>query len=375
MSTSPVLVIGAGPAGLAVAASLGRRGVPAVVLERSDAVGASWRQHYQRLHLHTTRRWSGLPGFPIPRRFGRWVARADVVNYLEMYAVHHRIDVRTGVDVKRVTRDGSGGWSVETESGESFTGSTVVVATGYNHTPVPPAWPGVETFAGELVHASAYRNAKPYRGKDVLVVGAGNTGSEIAVDLTEGGASRVRLAIRTPPHIVRRSNLGWPAQGTGIVVRHLPVRVVDRIAAGVARVEVPDLSPYGLPRPTTGLYSRVMEGSVPLQDVGLIAAVQAGRVEPVAAVESFDDGAVVLADGSTITPEVVVAATGYRRGLEALVGDLGVLDERGLPRTHGPRTFHSAPGLYFTGYTNPISGMFRELRIDADRIARAISRG
>ena len=374
MSTSPVLVIGAGPAGLAVAASLGRRGVPAVVLERSDAVGASWRQHYERLHLHTTRRWSGLPGFPIPRRFGRWVARADVVNYLEMYAVHHRIDVRTGVHVKRVAR-ADGGWVVEAESGEVFTGSTVVVATGYNHTPVPPAWPGVETFAGELVHASAYRNAKPYRGKDVLVVGAGNTGSEIAVDLTEGGASRVRLAIRTPPHIVRRSNLGWPAQGTGIVVRHLPVRVVDRIAAGVARVEVPDLSPYGLPRPTTGLYSRVMEGSVPLQDVGLIAAVQAGRVEPVAAVESFDDGAVVLADGSTITPEVVVAATGYRRGLEALVGDLGVLDERGLPRTHGPRTFHSAPGLYFTGYTNPISGMFRELRIDADRIARAISRG
>ncbi|KQY21301.1 monooxygenase [Cellulomonas sp. Root485] len=376
MSTSPVLVIGAGPAGLAVAASLKKRGVPVLVLERADDVGASWRKHYERLHLHTTRRWSGLPGFPIPHRFGRWVARADVVNYLEMYAVHHRLDVRTGVQVKRVARAGYGGWVVETETGESFTGSTVVVATGYNHTPVPPQWPGVEEFPGELVHASAYRNAEPYRGKDVLVVGAGNTGSEIAVDLTEGGASRVRLAIRTAPHIVRRSNLGWPAQGTGILVRHLPVPVVDRIAAAVARVEVPDLSSYGLPRPTTGLYSRVQEGSVPLQDVGLIAAVQAGLVEPVGAVESFDDdGAVVLADGSRITPDVIIAATGYRRGLEPLVGDLDVLDERGLPRVHGPRTSHSAPGLYFTGYTNPISGMFRELRIDAERIARAISRG
>jgi len=376
MSTSPVLVIGAGPAGLAVAASLKTRGVPVVVLERSDDVGASWRRHYERLHLHTTRRWSGLPGFPIPHRFGRWVARADVVNYLEMYAVHHRIDVRTGVQVKRVARAGYGSWVVETEAGESFTATTVVVATGYNHTPVPPAWPGVENFPGELVHASTYRNAAPYRGKDVLVVGAGNTGSEIAVDLTEGGASRVRLAIRTAPHLVRRSNLGWPAQGTGILVRHLPVPVVDRIAALVARVEVPDLSSYGLPRPTTGLYSRVKQGSVPLQDVGLIAAVQAGLVEPVTAVESFDDdGAVVLADGSRLTPDVIIAATGYRRGLEALVGDLGVLDERGLPRVHGARNFHSAPGLYFTGYTNPISGMFRELRIDAERIAAAISRG
>lgn len=375
MSTSPVLVIGAGPAGLAVAASLRERGVPVVVLERADAVGASWRRHYERLHLHTTRRWSSLPGLPIPHRFGRWVARADVVNYLEMYAVHHRIDVRTGVQVKRVARAGYGRWVVETESGESFTGSTVVVATGYNHTPVPPSWPGVESFPGELVHASSYRNAEPYRGKDVLVVGAGNTGSEIAVDLTEGGASRVRLAIRTAPHIVRRSNLGWPAQGTGILVRHLPVPLVDRIAALVARVEVPDLSSYGLPRPTTGLYSRVKQGSVPLQDVGLIAAVQAGLVEPVAAVESFDDdGAVVLADGSRFTPDVIVAATGYRRGLEPLVGDLDVLDARGLPRVHGPRTSRSAPGLYFTGYTNPISGMFRELRIDAERIAAAISR-
>ncbi|TPX05593.1 NAD(P)/FAD-dependent oxidoreductase, partial [Schumannella luteola] len=186
---------------------------------------------------------------------------------------------------------------------------------------------------------------------------------------------RVRLAIRTVPHIVRRSRLGWPAQGTGILVRHLPVPVVDRIAVVTSRLEVPDLSAYGLPRPTTGLYSRVMEGSVPLQDVGLIAGVRAGRIEPVAAVESFGpDGEVVLADGSRFTPDAIIAATGYRRGLEPLVGDLGVLDERGLPRVHGARTAPSAPGLHFTGYTNPISGMFRELRLDADRIAAAIHR-
>ncbi|WP_315098378.1 NAD(P)/FAD-dependent oxidoreductase [uncultured Cellulomonas sp.] len=375
MGNAAVLVIGAGPGGLAVAAALRRRGVAALVLERSGDVGTSWRGHYERLHLHTTRRWSSLPGLPIPREYGRWVARSDVVRYLEQYTAHHRIEVRPGIEVTRVGRAGYGRWVLGTVAGESFSGSRVVVATGYNHTPVPPRWPGVETFDGELLHASAYRNPEPYRGRDVLVVGAGNTGAEIAVDLTEGGASRVRLAVRTPPHIVRRSNLGWPAQGTGIVVRHLPVPVVDRIASAVARVEVPDLSAHGLPRPATGLYSRVREGSVPLQDVGLIAAVQAGLVEPVAAVQSVDDGAVVLADGSRITPEVIIAATGYRRGLEPLVGHLDLLDDRGLPRVHGPRTSHSAPGLYFTGYTNPISGMFRELGLDAERIARAISRG
>lgn len=372
MVAGPVLVVGAGPGGLAVAAALGMRGVEAVVVERASSVGASWRGHYDRLHLHTTRRWSGLPGMPIPREYGRWVARDDVVRYLERYAAHHRLDVRTGVEVERVEPTDRGGWRLRTTAGDTLEGAAVVVATGYNHTPVPPAWPGVEGFPGEVVHASRYRNARPYAGRDVLVVGVGNTGAEIAVDLVEGGAGRVRLAVRTPPHIVRRSNLGWPAQGTGIVVRHLPVRLVDATARLIARVEVPDLSVHGLPRPTTGLYSRVLEGSVPLQDVGLIAGVQSGAIEPVAAVESFDGGAVVLADGSRVEPDVVIAATGYRRGLEPLVGHLGVLDDRGLPCTHGARP--ARPGLYFTGYTNPISGMFRELRIDAVRIARAVAR-
>ena len=364
MAIDPVLVVGGGPAGLAAAAALHGRGIPALVLEKSDAVGASWRGHYERLHLHTTRTLSRLPGLGFPRRYGRWVARADVVEYLESYVEHHHLRVRTGVEVRSIEPGADGRWVLDTSAGP-MSAREVVVATGYNHTPVPPDWPG--TFSGELLHASTYRNAMPFRGRDVLVVGTGNTGAEIAVDLTEGGAARVRLAVRTPPHIVRRSNLGWPAQGTGILVRRLPVPLVDRIARVVARAEVPDLSPFGLPRPTTGLYTRVLAGSVPLQDVGLIAAVQARTVEPVAAVVSFEDGAVVLADGSRITPEVLIAATGYRRGLEPLVGGLGILDDRGLPT-------RSAPGLYFTGYTNPISGMFRELRLDARRIARAVSR-
>ncbi|RHA38194.1 flavin-containing monooxygenase [Cellulomonas rhizosphaerae] len=360
------LVIGAGPAGLAVAAALRARGVEATVLERADDVAASWRGHYDRLHLHTTRRWSSLPGTVIPRRYGRWVARDDVVAYLEAYAAD--LDVRTGVAVERADADGAG-WVLTTSAGE-LRARNVVVATGYNHTPVPPAWPGIETFTGEVLHASRYRNPAPFVGRDVLVVGVGNTGAELAVDLAEGGASRVRLAVRTPPHIVRRSNLGWPAQGTGILVRHLPVPLVDKIAGAVARVEVPDLSSYGLPRPTTGLYSRVQQGSVPVQDVGLIAAVQSGAVTPVAAVVGVDGPDVLLADGSRVSPDVLLAATGYRRGLEPLVGHLGVLDATGVPLTHGPRP--ARPGLYFTGYTNPISGMFRELRIDAERIARAV---
>ncbi|CAK7287803.1 flavin-containing monooxygenase [Streptomyces sp. RM1] len=370
----PVYVIGAGPGGLAVAHALRERGVRAVVLEKSDRVAASWRGHYDRLRLHTTRRLSALPGLRIPRRFGRWVARDDVVRYLEKYAEHHELEIVTGVTVHRIERTGDGtGWLLRASGGRELTGAAVVVATGYNHTPRIPDWPGRETYEGEFLHAGAYRNAKPYAGRDVLVVGVGNTGAEIAVDLVEGGAARVRLAVRTVPHIVRRSTLGWPAQYSAVLVRRLPVRLVDLLARQQARL-LPDLSARGLPRPDTGLYSRVRQGAIPVQDVGLVDAVRRGKVEVVAAVEAFEDGKVVLADGTRIGPDAVIAATGYTRGLEGLVGHLGVLDERGRPVVRGGRTPARAPGLYFTGFTNPISGMLRELARDAGRIAKAVAR-
>ncbi|MCM3302707.1 NAD(P)/FAD-dependent oxidoreductase [Streptomyces pseudogriseolus] len=371
----PVYVVGGGPGGLSVAYALRARGVRAVVLERSARVGDSWRRHYDRLHLHTTRRRSALPGLPMPRRFGRWPSRDDVVRYLEKYAEHHRLEIVTGVEVSRVERTPEGtGWLLRATGGRELTGAAVVVATGFNHTPRIPDWPGRETYTGEFLHASRYRNAKPFAGRDVLVAGVGNTGAEIAVDLVEGGASRVRLAVRTPPHIVRRSTAGWPAQYSGILVRRLPVPLVDRISRLQARIAVPDLSEHGLPRPETGLYSRVKEGAIPVQDVGLIDTVRKGAVEVVAAVKGFEEGEVLLADGQRVAPDAVIAATGYERGLEGLVGGLGVLDDRGRPVAHGARTPAGAPDLYFTGFTNPISGNLREMALDARRIARAIDR-
>ncbi|SEN08331.1 flavin-containing monooxygenase [Actinacidiphila rubida] len=372
-ATPDALVVGAGPGGLAAAAAMRERGLRPLVLERAEQLGASWRGHYDRLHLHTTRRLSALPGLSIPRAYGRWVARDDVVRYLERYAEYHDLDVATGIEVTRIERAGAG-WELPATGGRVLSSPVVVVATGHNHTPYIPDWNGRNTFSGDLLHASDYRNPAPYAGRDVLVVGVGNTGAEIAVDLVEGGASRVRLAVRTPPHIMRRSTAGWPAQASGILVRRLPVRAVDRLAPYIERFSVPDLSEFGLARPESGLYSRVLDGAIPVQDVGIVDAIRSGTVEPVAAVESFEDDTVRLSDGTRISPEVVIAATGYRRGLEKLVGHLDVLDGRGRPVVHGAANPPGAPGLYFTGFTNPISGMFREMAIDARRIARSVSR-
>jgi putative flavoprotein involved in K+ transport len=205
------VVIGAGPAGLAAAAMLGKKGVETVVLDRAPQVGASWRGHYDRLHLHTIRWLSNLPGMPISRTEGPWVSREGVVRYLESYARDFDLHIRAGVDARSIKRAGDE-WSVDT-SGGAIRARWVVVATGFNSRPHLPDWNGQDSFQGELVHSSEYRNPQPYREKSVLVVGTGNSGAEICVDLVEGGAAAVSLSVRTPPNILRRDVAGFPNAG------------------------------------------------------------------------------------------------------------------------------------------------------------------
>jgi putative flavoprotein involved in K+ transport len=349
---------------------LRRGGIDVVVVDRAETVGASWRGHYDRLHLHTVRWLSHLPGYRIPRRFGRWVGRDDVVRYLEEYATRHGLDVRLGTPVTSVDRGGDG-WLVRTPDGD-ISARAVVVATGHNHTPHLPEWPGADGFAGELLHASTYRNAAPFAGRSVLVVGSGNTGAEIAVDLVEGGARDVAIAVRTPPHIVLRERYGIPSLALGVLFRHLPPRLFDPIAAAMRKMDIGDLSAYGLPTPKDGLYERILrDDAIPLVDAGFLAAVKAGLITVVPGVVGFDGNHVLHVDGLPRPAEVVVAATGYRHGLDDLVGHLGILGRDGRPTVRRARTHANAPRMWFTGYTNPISGMFREVGIDARHIARA----
>jgi putative flavoprotein involved in K+ transport len=365
------VVLGAGPAGLAAAAALRERRVSPIVLERGDRVGASWRtQRYDRLHLHTVRALSGLPGLPIPRRYGRWVARDDFVAYLEAYARRFAVEPRFGVDVARIDR-GDGSWRLTTSTGE-VDGRRVVVATGYSNGPRLPDWPGLEGYRGELVHSADYRNAEPYRDKHVLVVGTGNSGAEIAVDLVEGGAARVQLAVRTPPNIVRRDRFGVPAQALGIVLGRLPERALNPIGRALRRVTVPDLAPYGLPAPREGFTQVLRTGTIPILDVGIVEAVRSGRVRVVPAVEAVDGDDVLLAGGARISPDAVIAATGFTPALEPLVGHLGVLDERGLPLVHGSAEHPNAPGLHFVGIELTLSGLLRTAARDARAVAEAV---
>jgi putative flavoprotein involved in K+ transport len=378
MSDQPLYVIGGGPAGLAAAAELRRHGMHPVILERGESVGTSWRAGYDRLHLHTVRGLSGLPGSGIPRNAGRWPSRDAVIDYLERYQARHELEVRGRTEAERIAAaepgDGDGvRWVIHTKAGERLPARSVVVAAGYAHTPFVPGLPGLESYAGQLRHAREYRNPAPFAGLDVLVIGMGNSGAEIATDLCEGGARRVWISVRTPPQIVRRDTAGWPAHATGILVSRLPAALVDPVARLQRRLTVPDLTPYGIPQPDDGLLARVRRsGEVPLQDVGFVGAVRSRKVTPVAAVTGFAGDKVLLADGSSIAAQAVIAATGYRRGLETMAGQLGVLDASGIPQVHGGPP--AAPGLFFLGYTVSLRGMLRDIAAEARRLAPAAAR-
>jgi hypothetical protein len=364
------IVVGGGAAGLAVAAALARRGIGAVVLER-DAIGERWRGRYDGLRLNTLRSMSGLPGMAIPRAHGRWPARDAFVDYLELYARRLHLDVRCGVGVRRIVR-GDDDHVVETTAGE-VQARFVIVAIGRDNQPAMPDWEGSERFPGQLIHAAAYRSPAPYRGRRVLVVGAGNSGSEIATQLARGGATEVQMSLRTPPNIMRRTVLGVPMTRIGRLTEWTPTPLADAAGAVTQRLLWGDLAALGLGRAPLGIASDVAHrGRAPVIDDGFVAAVKRGELTLVGPLERFDRADAVLAGGRRLRPDAVIAATGYRCGLEPLVGDLDVLDETGAPSLHGALTHPSAPRVYFAGYATPLTGQLPSLRRTASRIARSI---
>lgn len=374
MNGNSLAVVGAGPAGISVALAAKDLNLRPLLIDRADDVGASWRGRYDRLRLNTTRPRSRLPGRRYPPGTPVFPTRDEVVAYLERHGHEDGIDLRLGTTVERVDR-GDRSWVLRTSAGD-VAARHVVVATGYENVPVVPPWPGRDTYTGELLHSSRYRNAEPFEDRSVLVVGPGCSGAEIAYDLVTGGAAAVALAVRTPPNIILRrpqALVAVPNDLLGEALMHVPVRVADAVARLGQRSDVGDLGPYGLPFPDEGIYSRIYRdgGSPTIVDAEVVAAIKDGRIRIVGAVASFDATGVTLADASRLEPDAVVCATGYRSGLEPLVGHLGVLDGRGLPRGLGEHA--PAPGLRFVGYAARPS-MLGHTAAEARRVARAVAR-
>jgi len=371
MSAADAVVIGAGPAGLATAQQLRAAGFKPIILDKADVVGAVWRRHYDRLHLHTPRSLSGLPGMPIPAAYGRYPSRAQFVAYLESYAKTFDLEpvFKTAV---RAVRRADKGWRVDAGA-DSIETPVVVVATGWADFPHSPSWPGMESFDAPILHSSAYRNGAPFAGKRVLVVGFGNSGAEIALDLCEAGAEPT-LAVRSPVRVLPRDLLGLPILGFSVAERFLPARLADAINAPFIRLAVGPLAPLGFRVAAKGPLRMIEEdGRVPVLDIGALAKIRAGKVAVRSGVARFGPRSATFDDGRSEPFDAVVLATGFKPDLRALLPDAtDVLDAQGRPLVSDRPT--AAPGLFFVGAIASPTGQLRQIAIGAACVANAAAR-
>lgn len=371
MGEHQVVVIGAGPSGVAAALSLRDRGLRPVLVDRADHVGSSWKARYDRLKLNTGRRTSHMPNRPYPKGTGMFPTRDEVVEHLDRHAHEDGIQLMLGTTVNRLDRHAEG-WALSTSSGE-LTARQVVVATGYEHSPRIPEWPGMADFPGEISHSSKYRNPSPYVGKRVLVVGAGSSAMEIVHDVATGGAVAAWLAVRTAPHImIRALPGGFPSDYIATPLFDAPLWLADTVSRVGQRIDVGNLAAYGLPTPAEGVFARGKRlGRAPvIVDREVVRAIRARVFEVVPTVERFDGDHVHLIDGRRLQPDAVICATGYTRGLDAMVGHLGVLDDRGLPRSCGVTP--AAPGLRFVGFMSR-PGLISYVAKQSQHVARHIA--
>ncbi|WP_027163350.1 NAD(P)/FAD-dependent oxidoreductase [Mesorhizobium sp. WSM1293] len=363
--TTPVAIIGAGPAGLAIAACLRQSGQDFVLLEKEQQAAPAWRRHYERVHLHTAKRFSSLPFAPFPRDYPRYVPRDLFVDYLDAYAQRFDLRPRFGETVRAITRRGRS-WLVDTTTGPLHA-PNVVIASGNNAEPLMPGFAGADTFKGRKLHSADYRNAMPFAGQSVLIVGMGNTGAEIALDLVEGGA-RPTISVRGGVHIVPRELLGVPIQMIGMAARLMPQRINDALFPIILDLALGRLEKYGLKRPKQGMLQQISEASrIPTIDIGTVRKIREGAIKIVPDIAEITEQGARFADGRHGEFDAIIFATGFRPGYAKLL-EPGVQPERS-----GVNARASELGLYLIGFHNPVTGLLREISIEAEQIADDIS--
>jgi cation diffusion facilitator CzcD-associated flavoprotein CzcO len=361
-----VIVIGAGPAGLATSRELSRRGVAHVVLERGATIAHTWENLYDGLVLHTGKHFSALPGMPFPKSTPVFPTRRDFLDYLARYADGFRVPVTTSSDVVAVER-GASGWRVRVQDGPELPARAVVVATGIVSNPAMPDFPGLSRFAGAVMHSVGYRNPQPYSGERILVVGAGNSAGEISVELADAGG-RVTVAVRSGARVVPRELLGIPIQYFGVAIGVLPQgvqRAINNVTSGIAAWA----RPTALPRAALGRCS-----AIPLIGFHLVDAIRSGRIRLKPGLAEFTAGGVRFTDGSVDVFDRVILATGYRAAL-GFLGDQIRTDECGFAARHDRVVSRDQPDLYFVGHNYDTRGGLRNIAEDARRTARRIAEG
>ena len=369
------LIIGAGPAGLATAGRMRKKGLDFVLIEQSDKISSSWHGHYDRLCLHTVRELSHLPHLPIPDSYPRYLPRLDLIKYFDSYVEHFKIKAELNTKLNTVFKNPQGDWECKiSHAGEDKTiiAKHVVFATGVNRVPHKPTWDGLDSFQGEIVHSRNYKRPNPFVGKKVLVIGFGNTGAEIALDLAENNIE-CAVVIRSEINVVPRDLNGRPTQLTGKMLEKFPFGLGDWLGTQIRKVYYGDLTPYGIkPSKLPPAAQLKKTGKTPVIDLGTIQMIKEGKIKVFGDIEKFSADSVHFTDGKVEAFDALILATGYQARLaEFIPGIEEFLDPYHVPLK--PIATNDFDGLYFVGFDNyKLGGIIGTIHTDSETVVKHI---
>ncbi|KAK8969350.1 putative indole-3-pyruvate monooxygenase YUCCA10 [Platanthera guangdongensis] len=373
-----VIIIGAGPAGLATAACLSVLSIPFRVLEREDCTASLWRRRaYNRLKLHLAKQFCELPHMPHPADTPTYMPKDTFVRYLDDYAVKFGIRPNFGAVVESaVCREEDGKWAVTARNattGEAceHVGGFLVVATGENSEPHVPKVDGLEEFAGEVLHSSEYKCGEKYGGKKVLVVGSGNSGMEIAYDLSNYGAL-TSICVRSEFHVVSKEMIHL---GMFLLKYKMPLLLVDKIMLLLCNIKYGDLSKFGIVRPKAGPFLlKATAGKTPAIDVGTVSKIKAGEIQVLPGISIIEGNCLRFTNGVTHYFDTILFATGYTSAANRWLKDKKhFLNEKGLPSRRFPNHWKGENGLYSAGLASRgLEGIAGDARLIANDICMTL---
>ena len=371
MLETQTVIVGASAAGLACAAHLKSRNLPYILLEKEAHVGQAWRNHYDRLRLHTHKGSSNLPFVPFPKQTPKYPSKSDVIEYLEHYAESLDLQPIFNQEVVKIYREG-GQWVTATTTNR-YVSTFLVLATGNANKARKYSKPGIESFPGKIIHSSEYKNGTDFKGKKVLVVGFGNSACEIAMDLTEHGAE-TSISVRSAVNVLPKEILGIPVLKIGIWQSLLPAKLADTLNKPVLALFVGDIEKYGLKKLPYGAIEQIREHhQVPLLDLGTMSLIKKGQLQVLPDVKSVDGNHVLFSNGISKDFDAIVTGIGYDHNIQKF---LDLPDERleDMSLFIKEQRFFGNQNLYFCGYYVSPTGMLREMNIESEIIAEDIAK-
>ena len=363
------LIIGASVAGLASAAALQKKEIEYLIIEKEAQAATPWRNHYERLHLHTSKNLSGLPYKKFDSNIPRYPSRQQVVDYLDDYQKAFHINPIFNTEAISIRRE-NGYWITETNNG-IFKSQYLVIATGPYGKPKTVSFKGMETFTGKLLHSYGYKTGRDFKGQQVLVVGFGNSACEIAIDLYEQGAVP-SMSVRSAVNVIPRDLFGIPILRISLLMSQLPPRLADTINAPLLRLLFGDISKLGLKKKQVGPFEQIeKEGTIPLLDIGTIRHIRKGHISMYDDINYIEGATVHFEGGKKQTIDTIITATGYYRDYAAIIQvDKARFEDLKQPLSR--QQYFGKGGLYFCGFWVAPTGQFREIGLDAKKIAEDI---